>query len=88
MCAKASNGKTLLEVCVGFIGSLNRITVDKSDIRILIRMEILLFAGSGYIVAAIHDGLHPVESCVARRAHLVLREHCRLQNNIGLSALM
>jgi len=51
---------------VGFIASVNGVTVDKNDFRILLRAKIILLAGARNVMAPMHHRLHPAQPGIAR----------------------
>src|SRR5580700_676457 len=73
---KTSAGGRLGEFRVGFIGSVNNVSIDKIDSRSFFRTKVILLACAGDVVAAIHDRLHPAEAGIAGWTDLLLGE-CR-----------
>src|SRR5580692_5638133 len=83
---KASNGPRSGKFSIGFIESVNGVTMDKFDFRILLRMEIFLFAHAVNIMAAIHNRLHPGQPRIAGGTDLHLGESSLRQRDEGISA--
>src|ERR1035437_445955 len=72
----------------GFIGTVNGITVYKSDIRRFFLSKVGLFACSGNVMRAVQDGLHPAEPGVARGADLLPGEGGFGQRHERISAFV
>src|SRR5271165_803506 len=71
---KASNGPSSGDFSVGFIGSVNGVTVNKMDFRSVLRAKIIHFARAKNVMAAIHHRLHPAKPRIARWTDLLLGE--------------
>src|ERR1700689_3295691 len=74
----------------GFIGSVNGIAVDISDFGRIFAAKIRLLSGSGNVMRAMDDGLHPAQPTVTRRADLFageIRDGKRLVNIAALEKL-
>ena len=72
---KASSGRRLRGgFGVGFIGPVDGVADDVGDLRRVLLAQVVLLAGAGDVMGAVHDRLHPAQPRVARRADLLLGE--------------
>src|ERR1035437_5327740 len=86
---KASSSASLVfDFSVGFIGSVNDITADKSDFRRVFPAKIGLFARPGNVMRAAHHRLHPTQSRVTRGTDLLFGETSHRQSHEGIAALV
>src|SRR5271154_5960835 len=79
---KASNGPNSVKFSVGFIGSVNGVTVDKMDFRSFLRAKIILLARATNVMAAIQNRLHPAQPRIASRTDLLLGERGLRQRHV------